>query len=208
MQKVDSQISWQEVCHRDPIMDWLSSKISLPVLSATKDLFQDIIRAIIAQQLSTKAAATIFTRFMSITPTEDSLSGFILNVNPQILREAGISSQKCTYIQEVATYFEKHALFDGNWQEWRDEEIVETLTKIKGVGVWTVQMLLIFSLNRNDVFPPDDLAIQQQMAKYYKLSSRGNVLKKEMCAIAESWRPHRSLASRLLWASKGIEVNL
>jgi len=189
-------------------MEWLSTKTSLPAISTSNDLFPDIIRAIIAQQLSTKAAATIFTRFMRIASEEDNLYHFILKSNPQILREAGISSQKCTYIQEVAAYFTKHSLFDSNWQEWQDEEIIETLTKIKGVGVWTVQMLLIFSLNRNDVFPPEDLAIQQQMKKFYKLTTGGNALKKEMCAIAESWRPHRSVASRLLWASKGIEVSL
>jgi DNA-3-methyladenine glycosylase II len=208
MQIVDPQIAWQEVCQKDTIMQWLSAKISLPDLKPSHDVFQDVIRAIIAQQLSTKAAATIFSRFMNIAGEEQSLSSFILRTNPQILREAGISSQKCAYIQEAAAYFEKNTLIEVDWQEWRDEEIIETLTKIKGVGVWTVQMLLIFSMNRNDVFPPDDLAIQQQMAKYYKLASRGNALKKEMCGIAESWKPHRSLASRLLWASKGIEISL
>lgn len=200
--------TWQKVLHTDPVMRVLASKINLTEIVPSGDLFRDIIRSIIAQQLSTKAAATIFSRFMDLAKDAYSLDHFILQCEPQILRNTGISVQKCTYIQEAASYFIQHGLADVNWQTWEDEAIIETLTKIKGVGVWTVQMLLIFSLNRSDVFPPDDLAIQQQMAKLYTLDTAGKSLKKEMSAIAESWRPHRSVATRLLWASRGTEIIL
>lgn len=200
--------TWQKVLHTDPVMRVLASKIKLTEIVPSGDLFRDIIRSIIAQQLSTKAAATIFIRFMDLAKDAYSLDHFILQCEPQILRNTGISVQKCTYIQEAASYFIQHGLADVNWQTWEDEAIIETLTKIKGVGVWTVQMLLIFSLNRSDVFPPDDLAIQQQMAKLYTLDTAGKSLKKEMSAIAESWRPYRSVATRLLWASRGTEIIL
>jgi DNA-3-methyladenine glycosylase II len=200
--------AWQNVMNSDPVMRGLASRITLPEIEPSADVFKDIVRSIIAQQLSTKAAATIFSRFMDLAKDEHSLAHFILQCEPQILRNTGISVQKCTYIQEAASYFIQHGLADVNWQTWEDEAIIETLTKIKGVGVWTVQMLLIFSLNRSDVFPPDDLAIQQQMAKLYTLDTEGKSLKKEMSAIAQSWRPHRSVATRLLWASRGTEITL
>jgi len=200
--------TWQNVLHTDPVMRALAAKINVTEIVPSGDLFRDIIRSIIAQQLSTKAAATIFGRFMDLAKDTDSLDHFILQCEPQILRNTGISVQKCTYIREAASYFIQHRLAEINWQTWEDEAIIVTLTKIKGVGVWTVQMLLIFSLNRSDVFPPDDLAIQQQMAKLYKLDTAGKSFKKEMSVIAESWRPYRSVASRLLWASRGTEITV
>lgn len=201
-------IVWQHVLNTDPVMRGLASKIILTEIVPSGDVFKDIVRSIISQQLSTKAAATIFSRFMDLAKDEHSLAHFILQCEPQVLRNVGISGQKCTYIREAASYFIQQSLDDVNWDSREDEAIIETLTKIKGVGVWTVQMLLIFSLNRNDVFPPDDLAIQQQMAIFYKLDTAGKSLKKEMYAIAETWKPYRSVASRLLWASRGIEITL
>jgi DNA-3-methyladenine glycosylase II len=202
------EFAWQHVLNADPVMRGLASRITLTEIVPSADVFKDIVRSIIAQQLSTKAAATIFSRFMDLAKDEHSLPHFILQCEPQVLRNAGLSGQKCTYIREAASYFILHSLADVNWGSREDEMIIETLTKIKGVGIWTVQMLLIFSLNRNDVFPPDDLAIQQQMAIFYKLDPAGKSFKKEMYAIAESWKPYRSVASRLLWASRGIEITL
>ena len=167
-----------------------------------RDVYAQLIRSIVYQQLSTKAATTIHGRFMMLFPDEYPDAEQILGMSTETLRAVGLSKQKAGYIQNVAEFFIAENLFETDWETLSDEEIITVLTQIKGVGKWTVQMLLMFTLQREDVFPLNDLGIQQAMTRLYKLEGDKKSILKQMQEIAESWRPHRSLASYYLWQWK------
>ena len=134
-------------------------------------VFDDLIRSIVSQQLSTNAAATIYSRFINSIDDKYSVSDQILNKSTDELRSYGLSYQKASYIQNVATHFEQNRLHDTDWHAWSDEDIIQELTKIKGVGRWTVEMILMFSLFREDVLPLDDLIIRNNMISLYDIRS-------------------------------------
>ena len=121
------------------------------------DVYLSLLRAISAQQLSAKAASTIFSRFLNLFEDEYPLPEVLKLMTVEELRTVGLSRQKANYMINVASFFSENKLMDNDWSLWSDDYIIETLTQIKGVGKWTVQMILIFSLNRLDVFPIDDL---------------------------------------------------
>ena len=165
-------------------------------------VFDDLIRSIVSQQLSTSAAATIYSRFINSIDDKRSASDQILNKSTDELRSHGLSYQKASYIQNVAAHFEQNRLHDTDWHAWSDEEIIQELTKIKGVGRWTVEMILMFSLFREDVLPLDDLIIRNNMISLYDVRSEKKQLIADLYAIAEHWRPYRTYACRYLWAAK------
>ena len=115
------------------------------------------------------------------------------------MRGAGLSYQKAGYLKNIALFSKEQTLDYRKLHTKTDEELIEYLTSIKGVGKWTVEMILIFTLNRQDVFPLDDLGIQQAMAKLFNLRKTGKELKKEMLKRSAVWAPYRSLATRHLW---------
>lgn len=165
------------------------------------DIYAYLLQAIVSQQLSIKVADIIWKRFEDLFVDANPEPRLLLAVDNQRLRDVGLSRQKLTYLKNVAQFaldnnlsFEVLAVLD-------DKEIIDLLTQIKGVGKWTVQMVLMFPLDRLDVFPVDDLGIQTKMKKWYDLTSDKSALKKEMRSIAERWRPYRSLASKYLWSS-------
>ncbi|MBC7886010.1 MAG: DNA-3-methyladenine glycosylase 2 family protein [Saprospiraceae bacterium] len=166
------------------------------------NVFDDLIRSIVSQQLSTAAAATIYGRFIQSLDTSVSVHEQIKNKSADELRSYGLSFQKAGYIQNVARHFEEQQLFDMNWDTWSDEDIILELTKIKGVGRWTVEMIMMFSLQREDVLPLDDLIIRNNMIALYKPTSEKKQLIEDLKSIAEPWRPYRSYACRYLWAAK------
>lgn len=183
---------------RDPVLAAIIPKIILPEPEPRQDIFNALIRSIVSQQLSTKAAATIYQRFAALFEGNEINPTRILSTDEQVLRSAGLSKQKSTYLKEVADFFSGEAE-NMDWQQLSDEQIVKDLTRIKGVGVWTVQMILMFHMARPDVFPVDDLGIQQSMADLYGITAEKQALKKQMLRIADNWRPYRSYASRYLW---------
>lgn len=183
---------------RDPVLAAIIPKIILPEPEPRQDVFNALIRSIVSQQLSTKAAATIYQRFAALFEGNEINPTRILSTDQQVLRSAGLSKQKSTYLKEVADFFSGEAE-NMDWQQLSDEQIVKDLTRIKGVGVWTVQMILMFHMARPDVFPVDDLGIQQSMADLYGITAEKQALKKQMLRIADNWRPYRSYASRYLW---------
>lgn len=183
---------------RDPVLAAIIPEITLPEPEPRQDVFNALIRSIVSQQLSTKAAATIYQRFAALFEGNEINPTRILSTDEQVLRSAGLSKQKSTYLKEVADFFSGEAE-NMDWQQLSDEQIVKDLTRIKGVGVWTVQMILMFHMARPDVFPVDDLGIQQSMADLYGITAEKQALKKQMLRIADNWRPYRSYASRYLW---------
>jgi len=181
----------------DPMLRRIIPDVPLAI-NDRGDLYHALLRSIVGQQLSVKAASTIHGRFMNLydgSPTVDEL----LATETETLRSAGLSYQKAGYVHNVATYFKEYQLEKTDWSAKSDEEIITQLTTIKGVGKWTVQMILMFSLQRPDVFPVDDLGIKNAMVELYQLTETGKDLKKRMTEIAEPWSPYRTYACRMLW---------
>jgi len=175
----------------------------------TKDanVYESLIRSIASQQLSVKAAATIHGRFLDLFKDRYPDPKVLLKMDLETLRSAGLSRQKSTYVQNVADFFIKEKLLNHKgWSKKSNAEIIEQLTEIKGVGKWTVQMILMFTLRRPDVFPIDDLGIQNAMIKLYQLEGKHSkdrsgqkALKAKLLELSEPWSPYRTLACRYLW---------
>lgn len=163
------------------------------------DLYFDLIRSIVSQQLSVKAAASIFKRFLASFPGNYPHIEDLLRMEIEDLRALGLSKQKSTYVQCVAEFFKEHSADPSAWADKTDEEIIQSLTAIKGVGKWTAQMILMFTLERPDILPVDDLGIQKGMIKLYDIETKGKELKQEMERYAEPWRPYRTYACRYIW---------
>lgn len=165
-------------------------------------VYPKLINAIISQQISTKAAASIKARFLSHFDGDFPLPTQILDYDTEALRTMGLSRQKAAYVRNIAEHFEAKQLLDYDWEQLSDEDILKNLTTIKGVGEWTVHMILMFALNRPDVLPLGDLVIRNAMIRLYNVQSEGRQLKKDLMEIAEAWRPYRTLACYYLWSWK------
>jgi DNA-3-methyladenine glycosylase II len=173
------------------------------VLALQKNIPIRLMASIISQQLSTKVAAIIFDRFLSLYPAKKPTIQKVLDTPEETLRGIGISYAKIKYIYAVANFCLEHKITDKKLQGLSNEAIIELLTQINGVGKWTVEMLLMFSLGREDVFAVDDLGIQQAMTKCYNLDpSNKKALKEGMLAIAEFWSPYKTYACLHLWRWK------
>lgn len=167
------------------------------------DLYLDLLRAIVGQQLSVKAANTIWSRFVALFPDNYPGPEAVLSMDVNRMRGAGLSFQKAGYLQNIARFALDPGLDYKELKTKKDEELIIHLTSIKGVGRWTAEMLLMFTLNRPDVFPLDDLGIQTSMKMHYRLRQKDRKrLYAAMEKIAERWRPYRTLACMYLWRSK------
>ncbi len=167
-----------------------------------QDVYLALLESIVSQQISVKAADSIFTRFRALFPNEYPHPDLLLTQTEEQLRSAGLSFQKINYLRNVATFALEKGIDFAHLDLLTDDEIVDYLITIKGVGRWTVEMLLMFVMDRADVFPVDDLVIRQKMVKAYNLTETGRPLYKTLHAIAENWRPHRTMACRYLWRWK------
>ncbi|KAA3621354.1 MAG: DNA-3-methyladenine glycosylase 2 family protein [Bacteroidetes bacterium] len=177
-----------------------STQVTFPETDG--DVYARLIRAIIYQQLSGKAASTIYGRFIELFPDEYPDPGLLLSFDLPTLRSVGLSRQKSGYLQNVAEFFQQEGILEKDWSDMEDEAIIKYLTQIKGVGKWTVEMLLMFTLNRTDILPVDDLGIQQGMQLLFGFEAKGRELKEKMIELAEPWRPYRTFASLYLWRWK------
>lgn len=187
----------------DPILGELIARIGSCQLNQYElegDLFFCLSRSILHQQLSTKVAKVIHARFLQLYPdTQFPLAQNVLDTPDEVLRSIGISRPKISYIKDLA----RHAI-DGlptleELEVMDDESIIKTLTRVKGIGRWTVQMLLIFRLNRWDVLPVDDLGIRAAIRKLYGLEALPD--RKSTENFGQKWKPYCSIASWYLWRS-------
>ena len=169
--------------------------------SRSEDLYYKLLGSIVSQQLSTKVAAVIFKRFNELFPDHYPHPHLLAQMPDELLRSAGLSFQKIGYVRNVAAFAAAGNLEHATIDALEDEALIKHLTQIKGVGRWTVEMLLMFALERPDVFPLDDLGIQNAMKRHYGLEETGKALRLRMQEIAENWRPYRSIASKYLWQS-------
>jgi DNA-3-methyladenine glycosylase II len=164
-----------------------------------KDAYGTLIRSITGQQLSTKAAATIYGRLTELydgrTPTPEE----IIATDPQQLRAIGLSNAKAAYLRDLAEHIVDGELPVGELAELPDERVYEMLIAVKGLGRWTVDMFLMFHLGRPDILPVGDLGIRKAIQVHYGLEELPKAA--EMEQIAEPWRPYRTLACLYLWES-------
>lgn len=172
-------------------------------LKLHKNIPLRLMASIMSQQLSTKVAKVIFHRFLSLYNGKEPRPQQVLDTAPETLRGIGLSNAKVSYVRNVAQFCIDHKITDTKLQKMENEEIIEQLTAIKGVGKWTVEMLLMFSLGREDVFAVDDLGIQQAMCKVYKISTADKKkMKARMLKISANWSPYRTYACLHLWGWK------
>lgn len=183
----------------DPVMGAIIEKVGPYRIEYREPVFQTLVRSIVYQQLHGKAASTIFGRLKAAAKADPLTPESILKLRPARMRALGLSSQKMSYIRELARMTRDGEVDFERCASLEDVAVVEHLTKVKGVGVWTVHMFLIFALRRMDVLPTGDLGIRAAMKKAYGL---GELPKpEEMEKIAAAWRPYCSVACWYLWRS-------
>jgi DNA-3-methyladenine glycosylase II len=191
-----------ELAGRDPVMARLIA--SLPAgrrLRPREDPFTALARSIVGQQISVKAASSVWERLLSSVP--EFSPAVLARARAEALRTCGLSRQKAAYLQSLAEHFHLQRLDPLRWHELDDESVVAELTSVKGIGRWTAQMFLIFHLQRPDVLPLGDLGLQRAMSLHY---NRGRKLNEtRMRRIAQPWAPWRSLATWYLWRSLDSE---
>ena len=159
-----------------------------------------LIASIVSQQLSTKVAAIIFKRFLDIYKGKEPSLQAVIDTPFDTLRGIGLSNSKVNYVQNVAQFFISQKITDKQLYAMEPEAVIELLVQIKGVGRWTVEMLLMFSLGHEDVFAEDDLVIQQAMIKLYKIKyATKKELHTKMLKRSLSWAPYRTYACLHLW---------
>ena len=166
---------------------------------ADGNYFLDLIEIVTGQQLSMKAADTILARFLALFPAKPKPDE-VLAVTIETLRSVGLSNSKANYVRNIAQAVSSGSLPLDQLEKQSDDEVKRELIKIKGIGPWSAEMFLIFSLKRPDIFSVGDLGLRTAIEKLYGISRDDQ---KAILALAESWRPHRSLACRYLWASPG-----
>ncbi len=175
----------------------------LPELQLRQNIPLRLMASIMSQQLSTKVAKVIYKRFLEIYDGNEPQPQQVLDIPFETLRAIGLSNAKVNYVQNVARFCIDHNLTDGQLAAMGNEEIIELLTQIKGVGKWTVEMLLMFTLGREDVFAVDDLGIQTAMIKIFKLAINDKKeLKEKMLRVSKKWSPYRTYACLHLWKWK------
>lgn len=196
---------------QEPYIAPIISQIDTPDFTPSGNMYTSLLESIVSQQLSIKVADVIYNRFLNLFPDNFPHPNHVVAIKFEKLRSVGLSSQKASYLQNVAHFAIENDLQNMNWATMSDEEITVYLTRIKGVGKWTVQMLLMFTLARPDIFPADDLGIQQAMQRLFKIEENNpRLLKTRMTELAEPWRPWRTVACRYLWCwkdNKGLNIS-
>jgi DNA-3-methyladenine glycosylase II len=191
----------------DPILCEIINRVGEYRLEYRDPSFETLVKSIVYQQLSGRVASVIFARLAAaaggkLTPAS------ILKLRPVRMRAAGLSAQKTAYIRDLARHTRDGRVVFEDLQQLSDEAVIEALTIVKGIGVWTAHMFLIFALRRSDVLPTGDLGIRAAIRKAYGLAELPKPA--EMETLAQSWRPYCSVASWYLWRSlePGAEVTI
>ena len=191
----------------DPVMRRIIEAVGSYKISYREPEFQSLVRSIVYQQLSGKAAGTIYGRLEAATIYGGKVRpAAILKLGEEGLRPLGLSSQKARYITDLAEKTISRKVQFSNLRTMEDEAVIEHLTQVKGVGVWTVQMFLMFALRRNDVLPLGDLGIRNAIVKAYGLEAAPAPAQME--EIAAAWRPYRTIACWYLWRSLDGQAEL
>lgn len=184
---------------KDPLMEAIIKATGKMEPLGEKDLYISLLNSVVSQQLSVKAAATIWSRFIQLFEDGRPDADMLVRTNDEVLRKCGLSYSKAGYMRNIAAFYLEGNLEYLKLRHFTDEDLIHHLSTIKGVGRWTAEMILIFNLHRPDVMPYDDLGIQISIRDLYGLSMEKSILKKEIEILDLQWRPYRSLACRHLW---------
>ncbi len=192
----------QHLCKDKKLRKVLEEQDAL-VLEKRKKIYLRLCASIMSQQLSTKVAEVIYSRFLALYGKKEPTAQQIIDTPFETLRSIGLSNAKTNYVHNVCRFFIEEKITDAQLYKMSNEDVIAKLTQIKGVGKWTTEMILMFSLQHEDVFPVDDLGIQQAMTKLYKLDhSNKKILYEQMHKVAEKWKPYRTYACIHLWRWK------
>jgi DNA-3-methyladenine glycosylase II len=201
--------AYRELAASDPVMAGLIERFGELSIDARRrrrppvDAYGMLLRSVVGQQLSVKAAATIYGRVLDLFGGTTPPPKDLLEIEPEKLREAGLSGRKVEYVRDLASHVLSGQLELDRLESLSDEEVIEEITAIRGFGLWSAQMFLIFFLERPDVLPAGDLDIRNAIKSAYGLDEGPPPA--ELERIAEPWRPHRTLASIYLWESLANE---
>jgi DNA-3-methyladenine glycosylase II len=194
---------------RDPVMRKLIARVGPCTLAPRRDYFVVLCKSIFTQQISTKIAAILFARFAEQFPRKRATPQLVVKFldpkkgDDELIRRCGISRQKRLYLLDLAKHFVRGEIPTKRFGQMSDDDIIESLTRVHGIGRWTAEMFLIFVLNRADVLPVDDLGLREATRKFYELSERPKAA--ELTALGESWRPWRTVATWYLWRGLSLE---
>jgi DNA-3-methyladenine glycosylase II len=191
----------QKRLERDPVMRDIMAAVGRCTLSTRRDHFVLLCKSIYSQQISAAVAAVLFGRFREKfpgkRPTPERVLKLLSEEDASRLQGCGLSRQKRLYLIDLSRHFLDGKIPSRRLSRMSDEEVIKSLTAVKGIGRWTAEMFLIFVLNRPDVLPVDDLGLQRAVKSAYRLSRWPKASK--MTKIAEPWRPYRTLATWYLW---------
>ena len=200
MTPADYERARRFLSRRDPILGAAIKRIGPCALAARqrRDHLTALIGAIVSQQLSTKAAATIFGRFVALFPGGEIPSAAAIEaLDDRVLRSVGLSGQKVRYLRDLCERIADGRLQLAELDALTDDEVVERLTAVKGFGRWTAEMFLMFRLHRPDVLPAGDLGVVRAIQQLYRLRKTPDA--KRILKMGDAWRPYRSVASWYLW---------
>jgi DNA-3-methyladenine glycosylase II len=187
----------------DPVLRAIIERVGPCRMEFGVPEFCSVAEAIVYQQLNGKAAVTIFNRFAALAGDPLTPEG-ILKLSDEQLRSVGLSKQKSAYLKDLAKKTADGLLYFTRLPDMTDDEVIEHLTQVKGVGVWTAHMFLMFSLRRPNVLPTGDYGVQVAIKKHYK--KRKLPKPKDMEKIAKAWEPYRSVACWYMWRSLDIKT--
>jgi DNA-3-methyladenine glycosylase II len=196
---------WDEACKhlakRDRVMRKLIPQFGQARLQSRGDAFTTLARSIVGQQISVKAAQSVWERFVLLTQSQAHRMdpGAVLELDTVQMRSAGLSARKVEYLSDLARHFSDGAVHVGQWQAMDDEAIIDELVAIRGIGRWTAEMFLIFYLMRPNVMPLDDLGLIKGISLSY--FSGEPVSRAEAREVGDAWAPYRSVATWYLWRS-------
>jgi 3-methyladenine DNA glycosylase/8-oxoguanine DNA glycosylase len=191
----------------DPILAAIMDAVGPFTLQPRDGAYRMLARAIFFQQLAGPAARAIFGRVLALLGTDDErffAPEQFLAAGDEQLRAAGLSRQKLAYLRDLSEKFASSQLTEGEFADADDEEVIRRVTCVKGIGRWTGEMFLIFSLGRADVLPVDDLGVRRAFQQAYRLPELPSP--EEMRPIAEPWRPYRSVGTWYMWRRLGVAL--
>jgi DNA-3-methyladenine glycosylase II len=198
---IDYSAVQRRLGRRDPLLRPVIRTVGQCTLQPNPDGFAVLVGSIISQQISTKAAASIRARLVGLMPDGVLTPRGLLALSEESLRAAGLSGNKARSLRDLAEKAGSGAVRLTGTERLSDEEVIEQLVPVRGVGRWTAEMFLIFSLGRLDVLPVGDLGLRAGVRDVYGLEELPE--KDALIAIAEKWRPHRSIATWYFWRSRG-----
>ncbi len=196
---------WDDACKhlakRDRVMKKLIPQFGEARLQSRGDAFTTLARSIVGQQISVKAAQSVWDRFAAlvIAPSTKLPPGEVLKLKTDSMRAAGLSARKVEYLRDLAQHFDDGTVHVRQWQQMDDEDIIEELVAIRGIGRWTAEMFLIFHLMRPNVLPVDDLGLIKGISVNY--FSGEPVTRVEAREVGDAWAPFRSVATWYIWRS-------